>query len=78
MGIVIGGHPGFFLPADLFKPWLDPDNQDVEALRRMCTPWASDAFEALPVSTLVNSVHHDVLSCREPHVTNQAVLFDSI
>jgi putative SOS response-associated peptidase YedK len=69
--------PVILEPKDLTS-WRDPDNQDVDALNRLCAPWASEEFEAFPVGTLDNSARHDVLSCREPYVPDQTVLFDSI
>jgi putative SOS response-associated peptidase YedK len=61
-----------------FTMGLDPDNQDEDALKRLCAPWASEECEAFPVSVLVNSARHDVLSCGEPCVPDQTALSDSV
>lgn len=34
--------------------WLNPDNQDAEALNRLLVPYEPEAMEAYPISTMVN------------------------
>ena len=48
-----------------FTAWLDPDNQDLDALKQLLAPWAPDEFEAFPVGALVNSARNDLEICRQ-------------
>lgn len=43
------------LPREHWDEWLDPDNNDVESLRRLLVPLSDDLVAAYPVSTRVNS-----------------------
>lgn len=47
------------LPPQCWTDWLDPDNDDVDALRSMLVPAADDALAMYPVSTDVNSVRNN-------------------
>jgi putative SOS response-associated peptidase YedK len=58
-----------------FTPWLDPEFQDADALKRLLVPWAPEEFEAFPVSALVNSVRHDVEGCRQEQAPQQMSLY---
>jgi putative SOS response-associated peptidase YedK len=49
-----------------FEQWLDPAEQDAEALARMLRPYRADAMRAYPVSQLVNSPKNDDARCLEP------------
>jgi putative SOS response-associated peptidase YedK len=49
-----------------FKQWLDPAEQDAEALAWMLRPYRADAMRAYPVSPLVNSPKNDDARCLEP------------
>ena len=46
-------------------PWLDPDNKDVEALRRLLEPYEGDRMEFYEVSNWVNSPGHEGKKCTE-------------
>jgi len=43
------------LPESAWEAWLDPDNDDVEQLKRLLVPAPSDELELWPVSTVVNN-----------------------
>jgi putative SOS response-associated peptidase YedK len=47
-----------FLPKSAWSAWLDPANQDVEALRRLLVPAPEDLLTMHPVSTAVNNVRN--------------------
>jgi putative SOS response-associated peptidase YedK len=47
------------LPPESWDRWLDPGNHDLDALCRLLVSAPSEAFEAYPVSKLVNSVAND-------------------
>jgi putative SOS response-associated peptidase YedK len=49
-----------------FEQWLDPAEQDAEALGWMLRPYRADAMRAYPVSPLVNSPKNDDARCLEP------------
>jgi putative SOS response-associated peptidase YedK len=49
-----------------FEQWLDPAEQDAEALGWMLRPYRADAMRAYPVSPLVNSPKNDGARCLEP------------
>lgn len=55
------------LAADDYHTWLDPE-ADVETVRGLMRPFAEDALEHYPVSTLVNRPENDAPQCiaREP------------
>jgi putative SOS response-associated peptidase YedK len=46
------------LPEAKWAEWLDPANQDVEALRRLLVPADDDLLEYYAVSTDVNNVRN--------------------
>ena len=48
-----------------FEQWLDPAEQDPEALAWMLRPYRADAMRAYPVSPLVNSPKNDNARCLE-------------
>ena len=52
-------------PTD-FAPWLDPANRHAAALQALLQPAPVDAWETLPVRTVVNSPAHDAPDCIEP------------
>ena len=47
------------LPESEWDRWLDPEFQDVDALRQLLVPAPADQFETWPVSTLVNKADND-------------------
>jgi len=47
------------LPESEWDRWLDPEFQDVDALRQLLVPAPSDQFEMWPVSTLVNKADNE-------------------
>ncbi len=49
-----------------FAAWLDPGNRDAAALQALLVPAPADDWEAVPVSTRVNSPAHDAADCIEP------------
>ncbi len=49
-----------------FEQWLDPAEQNAEALTWMLRPYRADAMRAYPVSALVNSPRNDDVQCLEP------------
>jgi putative SOS response-associated peptidase YedK len=49
-----------------FEQWLDPAEQDAEALGWMLRPYRADAMRAYPVSPLVNNPKNDDARCIEP------------
>jgi putative SOS response-associated peptidase YedK len=49
-----------------FEQWLDPAEQNAEALAWMLRPHRADAMQAYPVSSLVNSPKNDDPRCLEP------------
>jgi putative SOS response-associated peptidase YedK len=49
-----------------FAAWLDPANRDTAALQTLLVPSAAAGWEAIPVSTRVNSPAHDAADCIEP------------
>jgi putative SOS response-associated peptidase YedK len=54
------------LDRSAWDPWLDPGNDDLDALRALLVPAPAERFEAHPVSTLVNSVRRDGPELLEP------------
>ncbi len=44
---------------DHYDAWLDPDNDDIEAVRSLIGPAADDVLVRHPVSTSVNNVRND-------------------
>ena len=47
------------LDPEAFATWLDPENQDREALKGMLWSYPSDALQAVPVSRRVNNPRND-------------------
>jgi putative SOS response-associated peptidase YedK len=47
------------LPESQWSTWLDRDNHDVDALRKLLVPAPDDELEAWPVSTLVNKADNN-------------------
>jgi putative SOS response-associated peptidase YedK len=54
------------LDQDQYLTWLDEAFDDVESLKSMLGPYASERVALRPVSTYVNSVRHDDPRCVEP------------
>jgi len=54
------------LPPQAWAAWLDPDNDDVGAVRALLLPAPSGDFQVYPVSTLVNGVAHEGPELIEP------------
>jgi putative SOS response-associated peptidase YedK len=54
------------LERSCFEQWLDPAEQDAEALTWMLRPYRAEAMRAYPVSPLVNSPKNDDAPCLEP------------
>lgn len=54
--------PAIIDPGD-YEAWLDPKQQDVEALRSLLRPYQADQMEAFPVSAKVNSPKNDDAEC---------------
>jgi putative SOS response-associated peptidase YedK len=53
------------LPTDLYGPWLDPEIDDVDALKGMLQPYPSEEMVAFPISTRVNSPRNEGPECIE-------------
>jgi putative SOS response-associated peptidase YedK len=47
------------LPESAWEQWLDPDEQDVDALSKLLVPAPPELLEAYPVSTNVNSARNN-------------------
>jgi putative SOS response-associated peptidase YedK len=60
------------LPPSAFDSWLD-EEADVDQLRSWLVPTSDEAWEVVPVSSRVNSVHNDDPSCVGP--PEQSLLF---
>ena len=54
------------LPPSAWDEWLDPANDDVDALEALLVPAAEDLLELYPVGTDVNSVQNDGPQLIEP------------
>ena len=54
------------LPHEAWDTWLDPDNDDVEALAGLLVPAPDDLLEAVPVSRAVGNVRNDGPELLEP------------
>jgi len=54
------------LEKDAWAAWLDPEEQDVTALRELLVPAARSPLETYPVSTMVNDVRNDGPSLVDP------------
>ncbi|BAY43445.1 hypothetical protein SAMD00079811_10250 [Scytonema sp. HK-05] len=57
--------PVILQPQD-YDLWLDPQVQTPEPLQQLLHPYPSEAMMAYPVSTLVNSPHHNSPDCIKP------------
>ena len=49
-----------------YSLWLDPQVQTPEPLQQLLHPYPSEAMMAYPVSTVVNSPHHNSPDCIKP------------
>jgi putative SOS response-associated peptidase YedK len=49
-----------------YSLWLDPQVQTPEPLQQLLQPYPSEAMMAYPVSTVVNSPHHNSPDCIKP------------
>jgi putative SOS response-associated peptidase YedK len=49
-----------------YAAWLDPANRDSASLQALLVPASAEGWEAVPVSTRVNSPAHDAPDCIEP------------
>jgi putative SOS response-associated peptidase YedK len=47
------------LPASAWETWLDPDNQDLDALGKLLVPAPDTLLTLHPISTDVNKVAND-------------------
>lgn len=54
------------LPPTLYERWLDPEFQEVDALKELLQPYPQEAMETYPVSKLVNVPSNDDPQCIEP------------
>jgi putative SOS response-associated peptidase YedK len=63
---VIHDRMPFVLPADRWDDWLDPEQRDPDAVRALLQPPVAGRFEAVPVSTTVNSVRSNGPELLEP------------
>jgi len=54
------------LPRESWDRWLDPDAEDLEALRALLRPFPAGEMSEYPVSTLVNSVKNNYPECIAP------------
>jgi putative SOS response-associated peptidase YedK len=54
------------LPPSTWDAWLDPGNDDVDALRRLLVPAPADLFTAVAVSDAVSNVRNDGPHLLEP------------
>ena len=54
------------LRPDAFGFWLDPANEDVDALEEIIDPWSPEGFETYPVSRDLNSPRNDSPDLIEP------------
>jgi putative SOS response-associated peptidase YedK len=60
------------LPESAWDTWLDPENNDVEALGKLLVPLASEELELWPVTTLVNKPDNNSPKLLEPAPVNSA------
>jgi putative SOS response-associated peptidase YedK len=49
-----------------YEAWLDPGNEDTEALVRLLAPFPADEMRAYPVSTRVNNARNNGPALIEP------------
>ena len=66
------------LDRERWQRWLDPANEDRQALEALLRPYWSDEMLAYPVTSLVNSPKHDAAECIAPTTAakRQSSLFD--
>lgn len=53
------------LPIEAYGKWLEPSNQDVDALQALLQPYPAKEMAAHPVSTWVNNPRHEGQRCIE-------------
>jgi len=53
------------LPEDAYGRWLDPQQENKDALQPLLKPYPSDEMKMSPISTLVNNPRNDVAECVE-------------
>jgi putative SOS response-associated peptidase YedK len=59
-----------------FAAWLDPANHDAASLKALLVPPSTSGWEAVPVSSRVNSAAYDAPDCIDPvAVQTQELLF---
>lgn len=63
------------LPADAYAQWLSPDEQPVDALQPLLTPYPGEEMEAYPVSRFVNRPTNNSPECIAPLEANAPLLF---
>ena len=51
------------LPAARYDEWLDPENRHTESLNALLQPYPATEMKAYPVTTFVNSPHHEGPDC---------------
>lgn len=56
---------------DDHEAWLDPENQDKEALQKLLKPYPSEWMKFRPVSTVVNNVRNNSLKCIQSEAEEQ-------
>ncbi len=54
------------IPADSFEAWLDPSNNDTDALTALLVPYPADKMKAYPVSRYVNNTRNEGEQCLQP------------
>jgi putative SOS response-associated peptidase YedK len=54
------------MPPNKYAQWLDPTNQNLEALTKLLLPYPASKLEAYAVATLVNSPRNNVRECLVP------------
>ena len=54
------------LPEERWPEWLDPDHQDVDALKQLLVPAPEDLLLMHPVSTSVNNVRNNGIELLDP------------
>ena len=60
------------LAPDQYDAWLDPGNQDIEALKAVLRPCSAEVISAYPVSPVINSGKVEGLACIKPIGTEDA------
>lgn len=51
---------------EIIDYWLDPKNENTEALKSLLIPYPAERMKAIRVSSIVNSPKNDVSECMEP------------